>query len=96
MIVYQSGTRFFPMKADAERHAREEGRKASEVCKMVINDRDELALALNTLSYIVHQGIAPIEAAPVPIRETGEDDWVPSFIQADWERRRKARQHKGE
>jgi len=97
MIVYQSGTQFFPMKADAERHAREEGRKAKTVCKLVVDDRDDLAYILNRVAAIVVMPLQEtagrqIEATPY---HSAEEEWIPSFILADWERRRKARQGKG-
>jgi hypothetical protein len=81
------------MKADAVEWARGQGQKPSTVYKMVINDRDQLAFALNMIAYVSHEAIAPVEVNKLPalLRETGEDDWVPSFIRADWERRRKAR-----
>jgi len=93
MIVYQSGTLFFPMKADAIAHARNEGRRVDSVCKLVIDDREQLAIALNKVSMAVQSVVPPVEAqaAAIATHSVGEDEWVPSFIRADWERRRKAR-----
>jgi hypothetical protein len=92
MIVYQAARGFFAMKADAEKHARSEGLKASDVAKIMIEDRDQLAKALNLVAMVSQASDEGLPRVESNILEMGDvPDFVPSFIRADWERRRKLR-----
>lgn len=93
MIVYQAATSFFPMKADAEAHAKLKGLKASSVNKLSINDREELAELLNKITGIIEASDTELEGLKAALDEVEDDpdDFIPAFVRADWERRRKAR-----
>ena len=93
MIVYQAAAEFFPMKADAEAHAKSKGLKASTVNKLVVNDRDDLSYILNRVAAILNMPLQEtadhqIEATPY---HSDEEEWIPAFVRADWQRRQQMR-----
>lgn len=95
MQFYNAGRQFFTMKADAEKHAKLIGEKGINV--IVLKDRNDAVSFLTLLVNSTPGEIAePADNAPPELqgapRIAVSDEafaFVPDFVKADWDRRRK-------
>lgn len=88
MIVYNVARRFFEKKLDAEAHRKAEGLRSEALNKITITDRAGLAEFLNQLC-------ADAAGRPPIALDDAALDFVPAFVEADWERRRRFRLQMG-
>ncbi|MBO6814544.1 MAG: hypothetical protein JJ891_06775 [Rhizobiaceae bacterium] len=93
MIVWNIENRFMAHKADADKIRKERKLPPSELNKITINNRDELAEFLDgMLQYAKPDRPIPKEAEKVkeyvPDLEEAPD-WIPDFIKEDWKNRQR-------
>jgi hypothetical protein len=80
MIVWNAGRRFFPLKADADAHRKELDLPSSELFKIDIRDRDQLAEFLNGLCQSGEvDGPVPANTPHVPMKSD-----IPAFLKKAW------------